>query len=107
MPALLTGDRGEPLVLHVEEFGEAAAGGMELVGLALSVTTFGASVGRMGGSNHYILRAIRNAILLSELTDRPPHAVIAAGHIDNGIRDEIQSGDVHWYESGEHEFMPD
>ena len=52
-------------------------------------------------------RAIRNANLLSELTGRPTHAVIAARHIDNDIRDEIQSGAVHWYELGEHEFTPD
>ena len=52
-------------------------------------------------------RAIRNANLLSDLTGRPTHAVIAARHIDNDIRDEIQSGAVHWYELGEHEFTPD
>ena len=52
-------------------------------------------------------RAIRNASLLTELTGRPAHAVIAARHIDNDIRDEIQSGAVHWYELDEHEFTPD
>ena len=52
-------------------------------------------------------RAIRNANLLTELTGRPAHAVIAARHIDNDIRDEVQSGAVHWYELGEHDFTPD
>ena len=52
-------------------------------------------------------RAIRNANLLTELTGRPAHAVIAARHIDNDIREEIQSGAVHWYELGEHDFTPD
>ena len=52
-------------------------------------------------------RAMRNANLLTELTGRPAHAVIAARHIDNDIRDEIQSGAVHWYELGEHDFTPD
>ena len=52
-------------------------------------------------------RAIRNAKLLTELTGRPAHAVVAARHIDNDIRDEIQSGTVHWYGLGEHEFTPD
>ena len=51
--------------------------------------------------------AIRNANLLTEITGRPAHAVIAARHIDNDIRDEIQSGSIHWYELGEHEFAPD
>ncbi len=52
-------------------------------------------------------RAIRNAKLLTELTGRTAHAVIAARHIDNEIRGEIQSGAVHWYELGEHDFTPD
>ena len=52
-------------------------------------------------------RAIRNADLLTELTGRPTRAVIAARHIDNEIWEEIQSGAVHWYELGEHDFTPD
>ena len=41
-------------------------------------------------------RAVRNADFLSRFTGQPALAAIAAAHIDNRIRELIDSGQVHW-----------
>ena len=43
-------------------------------------------------------RAIRNAGLLTKLTGRRSHAVVAGCRRDDRIRDRIESGAVYWYQ---------
>ena len=43
-------------------------------------------------------RAIRNAGLLTKLTGRRSHAVVAGCRRDDRIRDRVESGAVYWYQ---------
>ena len=43
-------------------------------------------------------RAIRNAGLLTKLTGRRSHAVVAGCRRDDRIRDRVESGEVYWYQ---------
>ena len=72
------------------------------------------------GNTHYIAveasytadardtaRARRNAELLQRFTGCPAHAAIASVHNDQGIRAEIDGGEVHWYTLNPDDFIPE
>ena len=52
-------------------------------------------------------RAMRNAEYLEKFTQKKAHAVVAGVHLDDRIREDVESGRVFWYEVEEHTIRHD